>query len=57
MFTSGVVLIHNNAHPHTAAHTQALLENFNRELFEHPSYSLTLTLSDCHLFTYLKNWL
>jgi hypothetical protein len=27
------------------------------ELFDHPSYSPDLTLSHCHLFTYLKNWL
>jgi hypothetical protein len=26
-------------------------------LFDHPSYSLVLALSDYYLFTYLKNWL
>jgi hypothetical protein len=31
-----VVLLHDNVHPHTAASTQALLENFNWELFDHP---------------------
>jgi hypothetical protein len=29
MLTSGVVLLHDNACPHTAAHTWALLEHFN----------------------------
>jgi hypothetical protein len=57
MLTSGVVLLHDNACLHTAAHTRALLEHFNWELFDHPPLSPDLTLSDCHLFTYLKNWL
>jgi histone-lysine N-methyltransferase SETMAR len=26
-------------------------------LFDHPPYSPDLALSECHLFTYLKNWL
>jgi hypothetical protein len=46
MMTSGVVLLHDNAHPHTAAHTQALLEHFNWELFDHPPYCPDLALSD-----------
>jgi hypothetical protein len=29
MLTSGVVLIHDNVHLHTAAGTQALLEHFS----------------------------
>jgi histone-lysine N-methyltransferase SETMAR len=32
-----------------------LLEHFNWELSDHPSYSPNLALSDYHLFTYLKN--
>jgi hypothetical protein len=57
MLTSGVVLLHDNVRPPTAACTQALLEHFNWELFDHPPYSPNLTPSDYHLFTYLKNWL
>jgi hypothetical protein len=57
MLTSGVVFLHDNAHPHTDPHTQALLEYFNWELFNHPSYSPDIAPSDYHLFTYLKNWL
>jgi histone-lysine N-methyltransferase SETMAR len=57
MLISGVALLHDNVHPHTAAHTRALLENFNWELFDHPSYSPDVALSDCHLFAYQKNWL
>jgi histone-lysine N-methyltransferase SETMAR len=57
MLTSGVVFLHGNAHPHTAAHPRTLLEHFNWELFDHPPYSPELVPSDCHLCTYLKNWL
>jgi transposase len=57
MLTSGVVLLHDNVLPHTAAHSRALLEHFNWELFDHPPKSPDLAPSDYHLFTYLKNWL
>jgi hypothetical protein len=39
MMTSGVVFLHDNARPYTAASAQALLVNFNWELLDHPSYS------------------
>jgi hypothetical protein len=57
MLTSGVVLLHDNARPHTAAGTRALLEHFNWELFDHPPDSPDFPPSDYHLFTYLKSWL
>jgi hypothetical protein len=57
MLTSGVMLLHDSACPHTAAHTQALREHFNLELFVHSLYSPDLTPSDYRLFTYLMNWL
>jgi transposase len=50
MLTSGVALLHDNACQHTAACTQALLEHFNWELFDHPPYSPDLAPSDYHLF-------
>jgi hypothetical protein len=52
MQTSGVVLLHDNASPHT----RALLEHFNWELFDHPPYNPDLAPSDHHLFSYLNNW-
>jgi hypothetical protein len=52
-----VVLLHDNAHPYTAACTQALLDHFNWELFDQPPYSPDLVPSDYHLSTNLKNWL
>jgi hypothetical protein len=48
MLTSGVlvVLLRDNTGPHTAARTQALLEHFNLELFDHPPYKPNLAPSD-----------
>jgi histone-lysine N-methyltransferase SETMAR len=57
MLIFGVVLLHGNSRPHTAAHTRALLEHSNWELCDHPPYSPDLAPSDYNLFTYLKNWL
>lgn len=57
MLTSGIVLIHDNARPHTAAVTQRLLQHFQWEIFDHPAYSPDLAPSDYHLFPELKQWL
>jgi histone-lysine N-methyltransferase SETMAR len=57
MLTYSAVLLHDNARPHTAVRTRALLEPFNWELFYYHSYSPDLASSDYHLFTYPKNWL
>jgi hypothetical protein len=52
MLASGVELLNDNIHPHTAACTPALLEHFHWELFDHSPYSPDLAPSDYHLFTY-----
>ena len=57
MLTKGVVLLHDNARPHTAARKNALIKLFNWEIFDHPPYSLDLAPSDYHLFTKMKVWL
>jgi hypothetical protein len=57
MMTSGVVLPHNIAPPHTAARTPAPLYHFNWELFDHPRYSPDCAPSGYDMFTYLKKWL
>jgi histone-lysine N-methyltransferase SETMAR len=57
MLTSCVELLHDNARPHIAARTRALLEHLSWELSDHPHYSPDLATSDYHLLTYLKNWL
>lgn len=48
--TAGVVLIHDNARPHTAGATQRLLEQFGWDIFDHPPYSPDLAPCDFHLF-------
>ena len=57
MLTSSVVLLHDNARPHTAARTQALLQKFRWDLFDHTPYSPDLAPSDFHLFSQMKVWL
>jgi hypothetical protein len=56
MLTAGEVLLHDNARPHTAVRTPALIDHFNWELFDHPPYSPDPAQRDYNLFTYLKNW-
>jgi hypothetical protein len=54
MFTKDVVLLHDNARPHTAARTNALIRLFNWEIFDNPPYSPELAPGDYHLFTKMK---
>jgi hypothetical protein len=56
MLTKGV-LLQDNARPHTAAHTNALIKLINWQIFDHPSYRPDLVPSDYHLFTNMKVWL
>jgi hypothetical protein len=57
MLTCGIVLLHDNAHSHTAACNQALLEHFNLELLDHPTYSPGHAPSNYYLSAYPKNLL
>jgi transposase len=57
MLTKGVVLLHDNARPHTAACKNFLIKLVNWEIFDHPPYSPDLVPSDYHLFTQMKVWL
>ncbi|GFX03569.1 transposase [Trichonephila clavipes] len=54
MLTNGVHLLHDNARPHTALVTKALLKQFKLEVFDHPPYS-SVVPSDFHLFRYLRS--
>jgi transposase len=47
-------LFHDNARPHTAAHTVATLRALKFEVLKHPPYSPDLAPSDFHLFGHLK---
>ncbi|PNF41325.1 hypothetical protein B7P43_G17042 [Cryptotermes secundus] len=55
LLTKGVLLLHDNAHPHTANKTNERLRNFNWEVLEYPPYSPNLAPSDFHLFGPLKH--
>ncbi|XP_039291117.1 WD repeat-containing protein 13-like [Nilaparvata lugens] len=57
MLTSGVVLIHDNARPPSAAVTKRLLDEFKWDVFDHPAYSPDLTPSDYHIFPELEKML
>jgi len=56
MLSQSVVMIHDNARPHTAAATQNLI-TFGWEQFDHPPYSPDLAPSDFHLNLHLKSFL
>jgi hypothetical protein len=49
-----VVLLHDNAHPRTAAHTAEILRKLKFDVMAHSPYSPSLTSSDDHLFGPLK---
>ncbi|UYV83602.1 hypothetical protein LAZ67_23001611 [Cordylochernes scorpioides] len=54
MLTKGVRFHHDNARPHTAHQTTALIEEFGWELVSHPPYSPDVAPSDFHFFPELK---
>ena len=49
-----VVLLHDNARPQTAAHTDEMLRKLKFEVIVHPPYSPDLAPSDYQLFVSLK---
>jgi histone-lysine N-methyltransferase SETMAR len=57
MLSRGVVMLHDNARPHTAAATQDLITTFGWEQFDHPPYSPDLVPSAFHVFLHLKTLL
>ena len=50
----GVILLQDNARPHTASRTLAKIEDLGWKLLTHPPYSPDLAPSDFHLFGPLK---
>jgi histone-lysine N-methyltransferase SETMAR len=50
----GILLLHDNARPHTAACTVETLRNLKWEVMEHPAHSPDLAPSDFYLFGLLK---
>ena len=53
--TQGVLLLHDNARPHTAHFTINTIRQLNWEVLEHPAYRPDLASSDFYLFGPLKN--
>ena len=54
LLSKDVVLLHDNACPHTASHTAATLRKLKFEVVAHPPYSPDLAPSDYHLLGLLK---
>ena len=57
LLTQGVILLHDNARPHTARLTQETVEHLGLEVLQHPPYSPDLAPSDYHLFGLMKKML
>lgn len=57
LLTRGVLLLHDNARPHTARLTLEAVDNLGIEVLPHPPYSPDLAPSDYHLFGPLKKML
>jgi len=57
MLDKRVLLLHDNARPHTACATVNLLERWSWEILEHPPYSPDLAPSDFHLLPNMKKHL
>jgi hypothetical protein len=57
MLSQGVVMLHDNACPHTAVTTQDLIATFGWEQFDHPPYTPDLAPRDFHVFLHLKTFL
>ncbi|GFV83107.1 histone-lysine N-methyltransferase SETMAR [Trichonephila clavipes] len=55
MLSKGVLLLHDNARPHTSRTTWELIESFGWEVLDHVPYSPDLALHDFHLFRYLEH--
>ncbi|KAK6760575.1 hypothetical protein RB195_021874 [Necator americanus] len=50
-----VILLHDNARPHTANIVKAALQELDWEVLQHPPYSPDLAPTDYHLFRSLSN--
>ena len=50
LLSKGIVLLHDNARPHTAAHTGETLRKLKFKVMAHPPYSPDLVPSDYHVF-------
>jgi hypothetical protein len=54
LLSKGVLLLHDNSRPHTAAATVTTIQKLKFETINHPSYSADLAPSDYRVFGTLK---
>jgi transposase len=57
LLTKGLLLLHDNARPHSAAAAVNLLNSWGSEILPHPPYSPDLAQSDFHLLPNIKSTL
>jgi hypothetical protein len=57
MLRQGVVMLHDNARPHTATAMQDIIATFGWEQFDHPPYCPDLAPGDFHVLLHLKTFL
>jgi hypothetical protein len=50
LLSTGIILHHDSARPHTARATAATIEDLHFECLPHPPYSPDLAPSDYHMF-------
>jgi histone-lysine N-methyltransferase SETMAR len=55
LLSKKVLLLHDNARPHTAGQTVETINHLGFEVLEHSAYSPDLAPSDYHLFGLLKD--
>ena len=54
ILSDGLILVHDNARPHTADLVRDKIQIFGWETFQHPAYCLDLSPCDFHIFGDLK---
>ena len=54
MLSDGIILLHDNARPHTANLVRDKLQRFDWETLQHPPYRPNLSPCDFHIFCDLK---
>jgi len=57
MLSATILLLHDNARPHSAAQTQDLITSFKWEQIDNTPFSPDLAPSDYHLFLHVKKFL
>ena len=54
MLSDGIIVLHDNARPHTASLVRDKIKRFGWETLQHPPYSLDLSPCDFRIFGDMK---